>query len=72
MFPQAGRQLRFTRVRQIVAMQPIIKAYINEAIEVEKAGLKVNFKKSADYKLPQGNRKRVASHCLYEVRRIQF
>ena len=38
---QAGRQIRFTNVREIVAMEPILKAYIFEAIEVEKAGLKV-------------------------------
>jgi len=42
---QAGRQVRFTNVREIVEMETILKAYIHEAIEVEKAGLKVNFKK---------------------------
>src|SRR5713226_5019169 len=36
---QAGRQIRFTHVREIVQMEPILKAYIDEAIEVEKAGL---------------------------------
>jgi uncharacterized protein YdeI (YjbR/CyaY-like superfamily) len=41
---QAGRQIRFTSVREIVEMEIILKAYIYEAIEVEKAGLKVNFK----------------------------
>src|ERR1700738_3747387 len=41
---QAARQIRFTNVREIVEMEPILKAYIYEAIEVEKAGLKVNFK----------------------------
>ncbi len=41
---QAARQLRFTHVREIVAMEPVLKAYIHEAIEAEKAGLKVNFK----------------------------
>src|SRR6266542_2761432 len=43
---QAGRQIRFTNVREIVEMETILKAYIYEAIEVEKAGLKVNFKKN--------------------------
>ena len=42
---QAGRQVRFTSVRQIVKMQAILKAYIYEAIEVEKAGLKVPLKR---------------------------
>ncbi|WP_397536535.1 YdeI family protein [Rummeliibacillus pycnus] len=39
---QAARQIRFTNVQEIVEMEPILKAYINEAIEIEKAGLKVN------------------------------
>jgi uncharacterized protein YdeI (YjbR/CyaY-like superfamily) len=38
---QAGRQIRFTNIREIIKMEPILKAYIYEAIEVEKAGLKV-------------------------------
>src|SRR5258708_40023672 len=41
---QAARQIRFTKVREIVEMEPILKAYIYEAIEAEKAGLKVTFK----------------------------
>src|SRR5207248_11328948 len=50
---QAARQIRFTNVREIVEMEPILKAYIDEAIEVEKAGLKVNFKKTAEFKIPE-------------------
>ena len=38
---QAVRQIRFANVREIVEMEPILKAYIHEAIEVQKAGLKV-------------------------------
>jgi len=45
---QAARQIRFTNVREIVEMEPILKAYIYEAIEVEKAGLKVNFKQNPE------------------------
>jgi uncharacterized protein YdeI (YjbR/CyaY-like superfamily) len=45
---QAARQVRFTNVREIVKMKPILKAYIHEAIEAEKAGLKVNFKKNPE------------------------
>jgi uncharacterized protein YdeI (YjbR/CyaY-like superfamily) len=41
---QAARQLRFTNVEEIVAMTPILKAYIREAIAAQKAGLKVEFK----------------------------
>jgi len=50
---QAARQLRFTNVREIVELEPIVKAYIYEAIEVEKAGLKVNFKKTTDFIIPE-------------------
>ena len=49
---QSARQIRFTNVREIVKMEPILKAYIHEAIEVEKAGLKVNFKKTSEFKIP--------------------
>ena len=50
---QAARQLRFTNVRDIVKKKPILKAYIYEAIEVEKAGLKVNLKKTTEFKMPE-------------------
>jgi uncharacterized protein YdeI (YjbR/CyaY-like superfamily) len=50
---QATRQIRFTNVREIVKMAPALKAYIFEAIEVEKAGLKVNLKKTKDFKIPE-------------------
>jgi len=50
---QAGRQIRFTNVPEIVKLESILKAYIHEAIEVEKAGLKVKLKKTADYKIPK-------------------
>lgn len=49
---QSGRQIRFTNVREIVKLEPILKAYINEAIEVEKAGLKVDFKETAEFMIP--------------------
>ena len=50
---QAARQIRFTNVREIVKMEPILKSYIYEAIEVEKAGLKVNFKKTTELIFPE-------------------
>ncbi|MGD0584064.1 MAG: YdeI family protein [Bacteroidales bacterium] len=49
---QAGRQIRFTNVREIVEMELVLRTYIHEAIEVEKAGLKVNFKKTAEFIIP--------------------
>ena len=50
---QAARQIRFTNVREIVEMETILKAYIYEAIEVEKAGLKVDFKKTKEFIIPE-------------------
>ena len=50
---QAARQIRFTNVREIVEKKPILKACIYEAIEVEKAGLKVDLKKTAEYTIPE-------------------
>ncbi|WP_425803155.1 hypothetical protein ACHOLT_17275 [Desulfitobacterium sp. Sab5] len=50
---QAGRQIRFTNVREIVEMETILKTYIHEAIEVEKAGLEVNFKKNTEFVIPE-------------------
>ncbi len=50
---QAARQIRLTNVREIVEMETILKAYIYEAIEVEKAGLKVNYKKTSEFIIPE-------------------
>ena len=50
---QAARQIRFTNVREIVKLKPILKGYIHEAVEAEKAGLKVNFKKTTEFKIPE-------------------
>src|ERR1700747_1556156 len=45
---QAARRIPFSNVREIVEMEPILKVYIHEAIEAEKAGLKVDFKKNPE------------------------
>lgn len=50
---QAARQIRFTHVREIDEMELMLKAYIDEAIEVEKAGLEVSYKKNTDYVIPE-------------------
>jgi uncharacterized protein YdeI (YjbR/CyaY-like superfamily) len=50
---QAARLFRFTSVEEIIEMEPIIKAYVNEAIEVEEAGLKVEFKATSDLIIPE-------------------
>jgi uncharacterized protein YdeI (YjbR/CyaY-like superfamily) len=49
---QAARQIRFTNIREIVGMEPILKAYIKGAIQVEKAGLEVSYKKTSEFKIP--------------------
>ncbi|WP_411740179.1 YdeI/OmpD-associated family protein [Peribacillus sp. S4] len=50
---QGARQIRFTNVQEIVATESILKAYIHEAIEVEKAGLEVEFKKNEEFIIPK-------------------
>jgi uncharacterized protein YdeI (YjbR/CyaY-like superfamily) len=49
---QSARLIRFTQVREIVEMESTLKAYIHEAIAVEKAGGKVKFKKITEFKRP--------------------
>ena len=50
---QSVRVIRFTNVQQIVELEPVLKAYINEAIELEKAGAKVSFKKISEFTIPE-------------------
>jgi uncharacterized protein YdeI (YjbR/CyaY-like superfamily) len=50
---QSARQVRFTNVKEIIKLAPALKKYIKEAIEVEKAGLKVELKKTTDYEVPE-------------------
>ena len=50
---QAARQIRFTNVEEIIEKASILKTYVRQAVEVEKAGLKVILKKASEYKIPQ-------------------
>ncbi|MBD2846368.1 YdeI/OmpD-associated family protein [Paenibacillus sp. IB182496] len=50
---QAARQIRFAGLREIEEQQLIVRAYIDEAVEVEKAGLQVEFKKETDFPVPE-------------------
>lgn len=50
---QSARQIRFTNLRQITQMEPVLKTYVKEAIEVEKAGLKVNYRTTSEFKVPE-------------------
>ena len=56
---QSARQIRFTNVREIVKMEKILKAYVYEAIEIERVGLKVKFKKTSDFKIPEEFQKKL-------------
>ncbi len=59
---QAARQIRFTNVREIVKMQATLKSCIYEAIEVEKAGLKVHLKKTVAFNMPEEFQKKLNNH----------
>lgn len=50
---QAARQIRFTNVDEIVEMEAILKDYVDDAVEVEKAGLEVDYKKTEDFEFPE-------------------
>jgi len=56
---QSARQIRFTNVKEIVKMEKNLKAYVYEAIEVERAGLKVKLKKTSEFKIPEEFQKRL-------------
>lgn len=50
---QSARQMRFTSAQEVKRLAPVIKAYIHEAVAVEKAGLKVTLKKTAEFDMPE-------------------
>ena len=56
---QAARQIRFTSVREIVGMKATLKAYLQEAIGVEKAGLEVAYKKTSEFKVAEEFKKKM-------------
>ncbi|MBA3675186.1 MAG: YdeI/OmpD-associated family protein [Chitinophagaceae bacterium] len=64
---QAGRQVRFTDVKEIVKMKPGLKAYIYEAIEVEKAGLKVPLKKATEFAMPEEFQNKLAKNSTLKT-----
>ena len=64
---QAARQIRFTNVREIVKMKRILKTYVHEAIEVEKAGLKVNFKETAEFTIPEEFQNKLAENAALKT-----
>jgi uncharacterized protein YdeI (YjbR/CyaY-like superfamily) len=50
---QSARQIRFTDIKEITALEIVLKKYIFEAIEIEKAGLKVSLKKTSEFEMPE-------------------
>jgi uncharacterized protein YdeI (YjbR/CyaY-like superfamily) len=56
---QAARQVRFRSLREIAELKPILKNYVKEAIGVEKAGLKVEFKKASEFAIPEEFQKKL-------------
>ena len=57
---QSARQIRFTNVKEIMKLKSVLKEYIYETVEVEKAGLKVKLKKTADFKMPEEFQKKLS------------
>jgi len=69
---QAARQIRFTNVSEIIKLKGTLKKYIDEAIEVEEAGLKVEFKRTKEYAIPDEfqkvlNTNRALQKAFYEL-----
>ena len=64
---QAARQIRFTHLQEVVEMETVLKAYIDEAIAVEKAGLKVNYKKAAEFSVPDEFLKKLEENPALET-----
>src|SRR5580693_6871093 len=50
---QAGRWIKFTSVKQVSALRPILTSYIHEAVRVEESGKKVVLRKASDYMVPE-------------------
>ena len=60
---QAARQIRFTGVQEVIKLDKTLKAYVREAIAIEHAGLKVQFKKTEDLELPEELESRLAANA---------
>jgi uncharacterized protein YdeI (YjbR/CyaY-like superfamily) len=64
---QSARQIRFTNLREIIELEPVLKTHIFEAIEVEKAGLKVEMKKSTDLVFPEELQQKLDENPYFKV-----
>jgi uncharacterized protein YdeI (YjbR/CyaY-like superfamily) len=63
---QAARQLRFVGLQEITKKESVIKSYIKQAIKVEKAGIKFEFKKTAEFRMPEEFQKKLDSSRALE------
>jgi Uncharacterized protein conserved in bacteria len=63
---QSARQIRFTSLKEITKLEPVIKAYIYEAIEVEKSGQKVTLKKVSEYEMPEELQKKLHKNAAFK------
>lgn len=63
---RAARLIRFTDVRRVMELEPVIKAYINEAMAVEEAGLNVNFKESQELEYPEELQNRLDNDPMFK------
>ncbi|MCZ4222951.1 YdeI/OmpD-associated family protein [Pedobacter rhodius] len=57
---QAARQIRFTNIREIIPLESTLKAYIREAIDIEKSGLQIEFKKTEAFTMPEEFERKLA------------
>jgi uncharacterized protein YdeI (YjbR/CyaY-like superfamily) len=60
---QAARQIRFTSAKEVTKLEKTVKAYVREAIEIERAGLKVQLKKTEDLELPEEFESKLAANA---------
>lgn len=61
---QAARQMRFTNVGEVTTRVTTVKAYIREAIQIEKAGLKVPLKKTKEFAIPEEFQNELAKNAV--------
>ena len=64
---QAARQIRFTTAQEIVKAKAVLKTYIYQAIEVEKAGLKMSLKKTKEYTMPEEFQKQLNKNAALKT-----
>jgi len=60
---QGPRQIRFTSAKEIAKLAPVLKAYVKNAIEVEKSGAKVKLKATSDFKMPEELQKKLEGNA---------